>query len=72
MSISTSSNHSESRTPPPPIVEGEDPIHNQLSSIAHALLTRQPVRVHQLMALHNDKEVIIYVTVVKVWRYCKH
>jgi len=52
MSISTSSNHSESRTPP----EGEDSIHNQLSGIAHALLTRQPVRVQQLLALHNDKE----------------
>ncbi|KAG8284184.1 Cyclin-dependent kinase 12 [Homalodisca vitripennis] len=54
MSISTSSNHSESRTPP--AMEVEETIHNQLSGIAHALLTRQPVRVQQLMALHNDKE----------------
>ncbi|XP_054285526.1 cyclin-dependent kinase 12-like isoform X2 [Macrosteles quadrilineatus] len=59
MSISTSSNHSESRTPP--IVGegggGEDLLQNQLSGIAHALLSRQPIRVQQLMSLHSDKEV---------------
>uniref|UniRef100_A0A1B6D7P7 Cyclin-dependent kinase 12 n=2 Tax=Clastoptera arizonana TaxID=38151 RepID=A0A1B6D7P7_9HEMI len=57
MSISTSSNHSESRTPPPVANEDTNSIHNQLSNIAHLLLNKQTIRVNQLMALHNEREV---------------
>lgn len=65
MSISTSSNHSESRTPP---IVPDDPsevsLQLQLSNIAQALLHKQPVRYHHLMSLHNEKDVSIvyYVT----------
>lgn len=62
MSISTSSNHSESSKTPPgggAAAQAEELIQNQLSGIAHALLSKQPVRVQQLMALHNDKEVCL-------------
>lgn len=64
MSISTSSNHSESSKTPPgggAAAQAEELIQNQLSGIAHALLSKQPVRVQQLMALHNDKEVCLQI-----------
>lgn len=57
MSISTSSNHSESRTPPlAPEDSSDNSLQLQLSNIAHALLHKQPVRIHHLMSLHNEKD----------------
>lgn len=58
MSISTSSNHSDSRTPPAAVIqEDTESIQNQLTNIAHSLLHKQTIRVNQLMSLHNEKEV---------------
>ncbi|KAF6209831.1 hypothetical protein GE061_015583 [Apolygus lucorum] len=34
----------------------EDLLNKQLSSLAHSLANKQPIRVHQLLALHGDKE----------------
>ncbi|XP_039297011.1 cyclin-dependent kinase 12 isoform X1 [Nilaparvata lugens] len=64
MSISTCSNHSEgqsrSRTPPGGGMDGGggggDSIQRQMYHLSQALLNQQPINVHQLMSLHNEKE----------------
>ncbi|XP_075237896.1 cyclin-dependent kinase 12 isoform X3 [Lycorma delicatula] len=57
MSISTSSNHSDtSRTPPINTVEESESLQRQLNMLSHALLNRHPIRVQQLMSLQSEKE----------------
>jgi hypothetical protein len=44
------------KPPPGP----DEAIRRQLNNLAHSLINRQPVRVHQLMSLQNDREVGIF------------